>query len=859
MTTRNFIKSLFLIGIVSFMASCQNADCSTGKDEGQYVTIHFDANTEHETNKIQDQEVRIGKKITKKPRVFFMDDNPDNLDVSGWYTSKDLTVEWDFKKDLVEHSMTLYAKWEKSCVVNYYLGDDPTPVKSQQSFAGTYIKEYPSYAAGYRYLGSFADEEHTIPFDFSSPIKDDTNVYMGRSEGIYVADSPSFEGEILPTHLYENVTTKLGSYVEDSEEGWVEKRTLANGEVCTYANMGYTPTIGDPYLEFDLNLDITHSQVLRFTFKNLGNCNYINLYFTAYVDFDNGVYSKTSGNYNDTYMIRKALSVEQRNMDENDPWTYLDFDLSSIYTDGYSVWGTSPTLGSLRFQTTYRNTSRDDMNEFLFCSIEGIYKKVDVVDTTEIINKLQNDSQESLDEAKSAQISPEFGLIFPKDSDSVISSSIKGFDYYEKTDGLLLHTDNEISLRKEELPTASIEFNVEKEIDLSEKPTFAITLQNLGYGKELSLYLHNDENDLLVTTISMDSRMVESKKFILNLFGRSEMYGKLTKIELRYDPVGVDNAILLNSITLEDYKPYDIQGINFNDKSFFGLTSNEQVELSFNQNSMGTKFDVATDGAEVSTTVERLMTLGGYEAIELQFVQPRNSSLTKIEVFFTVGENEFRHEFVFDQEAKGSKTQRISSSLLSGEQGILKGLRIKFYGTGSLTIKAIEFDPGEDAIRYDQSYENVFNMMDWSAYLDYSYDKINACSIFTKHADQQWMSASMYIGYTTTYQKNYMTPHTCFNIKLENKTTINFVYQNRTDVGSINFNFRFGTTLGESGDTSTIPELNFNGTAIRKNMNEYEWDTVTLIIPDEFKQFYLAKVRFEFSGPELRLRSVSVL
>jgi hypothetical protein len=102
------------------------------------------------------------------------------------------------------------------------------------------------------------------------------------------------------------------------------------------------------------------------------------MFFTAMLDEDT-TYSETGAtyhqdfcwpNYTGSNVPPVMLTESQRNMSETDDWTYVDFNLYEIEKYGYSIWGTSSFLGSLRFQTGYKNTSEEDWsNEFLIKAI----------------------------------------------------------------------------------------------------------------------------------------------------------------------------------------------------------------------------------------------------------------------------------------------------------------------------------------------------------------------------------------------------------------------------------------------------------------------------------------------------------
>ena len=56
------------------------------------VLVKFDVNTDLETNVLQDREIKIGRRVSQ-PKAFITGNNPTNLQVYGWYTSKDCKPE----------------------------------------------------------------------------------------------------------------------------------------------------------------------------------------------------------------------------------------------------------------------------------------------------------------------------------------------------------------------------------------------------------------------------------------------------------------------------------------------------------------------------------------------------------------------------------------------------------------------------------------------------------------------------------------------------------------------------------------------------------------------------------------------
>lgn len=80
---------------------------TTGRDVTVVVTdectVRFESNG---GTFVPEQKVKLGQKVTRPE-----DPTKEGFALAGWYSDFDMTKEWDFGKDTVRGSMTLYAKW----------------------------------------------------------------------------------------------------------------------------------------------------------------------------------------------------------------------------------------------------------------------------------------------------------------------------------------------------------------------------------------------------------------------------------------------------------------------------------------------------------------------------------------------------------------------------------------------------------------------------------------------------------------------------------------------------------------------------------------------------------------------------
>lgn len=93
----------------------------------------------------------------------------------GWYT--DDNTEFDFTKP-IKSNTTVYAKWTaKDYEVSFVTEHGKAPASQNVKYNGTADDPGKLTAEGYTFIGWYADDAHTIEFDFSTHITGDTKVY----------------------------------------------------------------------------------------------------------------------------------------------------------------------------------------------------------------------------------------------------------------------------------------------------------------------------------------------------------------------------------------------------------------------------------------------------------------------------------------------------------------------------------------------------------------------------------------------------------------------------------------------------------------------------------------------------------
>lgn len=878
MKIKKFLTILFTALIATAAVGMFSA-CNSEKEEKTTATVSFDVNTTFTTNVIKDKEVTLGKRVSQ-PKAYILDENPDNLQVYGWYTTADCSEQWNFKTDRVQEDMTLYAKWVELYEVNYYVNGKLE--KTEMAFNGDFLEEDATIVEGYEYLGTYVDDGFTTKYDYSQPITGKTDLYIQRSAGIYLSDLEK-EGQLSSGNLTDCLAAYVGTYSEDmiEEEGWVEEYSVVTDyqegaveEKCTYVNFGYTPIYGDGFVELSRTFDIRDSQIIRIWFKNLGGANSLCAYFTTMLDVENNVYSETGPVYTQDFCYPNytgndgaeiKFTSDQMHMKEEDEWICVDLNLYEIYKNGYSIWGTSPYLGALRIQANYKSVDEEDWsNVFLIKSIEGIPYDVPVEDgevVKEVLEKADTLTEEQIQEVSNAQAENTQGFVFPKDG-ACVKDVFGGASVKDSTEGLLFYAENEILGREKEDPTSGFAVDVPegKTVDLDTYTTFNITLRNYGYASNLIAYVYNDEGIPVKAEFEIGTQMQDSKTYSVNLYGKYGMEGLLTRVEILFVSVGVDNLLLIENIGLGEFVPYDTVGINFNDKYNYGFTSTDKIEVSFDGDREGSLFAVSESGASIETPNKTFKaTTDGYANASLQYYLPKNSSVTAITVEYKINgayTTPYRYELNTENKGKAQTTDAID--FVANERGFVEALRLTFEGTGNVLLKEISYGVSETSLPYYQSYEAVYKgWADWYSTGTYQHDAVLKASIFTKASTASVLSASMYIGITTA--NGYVSvPHTTYNVPVTATSVLKIVYQNKTSVDTMNVLLGFAKTDTGNPDESGLAVNEQYGLTIDSKMNEYEWSTLTVVIPAGYADTFLGKFVLQFSGSEIAIRAVSI-
>ena len=804
-----------------FPSEEDEGDGEEGKTDG-LLTVKFDVCTVYETNKILDQKVEAGSTIDKPSVV--LKDSSINAEIEGWYTDPEYAedTKWSFLMDTVEENMTLYANWVSKYKVNYYLGSEESPMYTESVAAGTMYEVDSNWADGYKCNGFFLERELnnvTGKYDFEDKIEGafeidgDVNIYIDRSEELY------FDAEMIATR-FKPVAANGGK--DGATVGKIEY--VAEGDYAK-VNFGYSPTVADSHIILSgVTVDITKSQKLRVTLKNVGKASSLKMYFISYVDLENKIFANGSGmNEACTSAPYRYNQETEMNMTEESEWLTIEFDMAkeSLY-NGVSMWGTSETLIALRFQSSYSsdpNDPTDLSNELWIKSIEGVaddtYTSSD--DTDAVKELLVNDSEEDLIAASEAQESVD-GFVFPKDRACV--SAEAGTNLYNKTNGLLFY--GEYLQRDAKFTIKAAEGQV---INLDDLTTLNIRLRNYGYVNTLTMQYYNKLGRTAVRTFTIDTNMSEAKTYTLNMFQAENYNGEFDRIEIVYQSAGNDNAILFESITFTPFKAPQIVGFNFNDKNTFGVESNTMLETKFNPDSVtsSTEFKVLKTNAWFKKEYTQFA-LQAYATVTLKYKMD-TAGITAVKLYLTVGGADI--EYKFETNVTSDFTEMQLPLLKVGN---MTQMRVVFEGTGTIYFREITFGLPETAVDYSTGdVESLAggNKALWMSTSNYNPDMsamqyTYAPTLNEDGSVKSHNSLSFYLGYSNYKQKG--------NIPLAGKTKMVIIYQNRTDGKKMNIALGMVDKSKSTEWQKAVNEPYAEGSTggflcdgLKTNMQETEW------------------------------------
>lgn len=809
-----------LLGAICLlMSSVVVFSCAKNKSttpEG-YAKVHFDTQTDLETNIINDQTVKIGS-FVKEPYVVCPKNINAKQKISGWYEEKSFTNKWSFETKPVTKDMTLYAKWVDMISISYYLKGSTSPIwVVSNASRGEPLELHDELCDGYEFYGYFSDKNCTIPFDLTAPLDQDTTVYMYRGETLHL------HAESIKRRFSMVAAAGSGSAAGNISDVKLDP----SGVSCVDVNFGYSTT-ADPYMLItNPQIDISKSQKLKLKFKNFGPSTRLTFYWVS--QYADGSYAANVRYDTEANAAHYDLNGFECYMSEDDPWIEREFDLSNKFTNGVSTWGNSVTLVRLRIQFGYISKNiHDTSNVIRIASINAIHDNTNVgfKDSKEISNLLSNDSESELITASDAQVQNK-GVIFPKNRDAITSQSST---HYVKKEGLLLYAPYGSDISR-------YYFNVESQnIDASLFSYLSIKLKNFSYISSINVYINTIDGESgrvyqNVITTPLAIRMNKFGTVDLNFYSKANMSGKIQSFSILFNFNGVDNAILIESMTIKENTALQLPGFNFNDPRFAGFTSNEDVSVSLNKTKSSTTFTTSKANNSISYELDYTLDITPYSSIEFTYYKLK-AGITSAVISLKIN-NAWQ---TYELELGDISSEEVKVEYDLKDAGVIQAVKFEFEGIGELEICSLEFKV-DDATSWDVSNPTVFSKMlgDWSEPISYIED-LKAAFYSTASEHMRY-----YFGYLYS-EGNRNTGNIC----LEGKTAIYLIYKNLNNYGTpylSAFAVDSNTQQDYLTDINEInPFINNQVLSIDKNMDPRSWKVVKIDIPSSYRKsnYYLS-------------------
>lgn len=179
----------------------------------------------------------------------------------GWYADAAHTTEFDFSTPITGDT-TIYAKWTANdYYVSFFTEHGDPPTSQNVKYNGTATDPGKLSEEGYTFGGWYADENRTIEFDFTQPIKSNTPVYAKWTAKDYEvsfvtehSDAPTSQNvpyngtATYPGELTADGYTFIGWYTDDTYDTKFDFTKPITGDTKVYAKWEKNaPVLPDTY------------------------------------------------------------------------------------------------------------------------------------------------------------------------------------------------------------------------------------------------------------------------------------------------------------------------------------------------------------------------------------------------------------------------------------------------------------------------------------------------------------------------------------------------------------------------------------------------------------------------------------
>lgn len=858
---------LFLIMCIPLLGGCSSGD---GK-----IHINFEPIIELKTNTIKEQVYDAPHKV-KKPTIVIIDDNPNSLELYGWYTSKDFTTQWNFSKDIASQSMTLYGKFESQFEVNYYQGVNESNMgllATELVFKNELVPTREDLPDCYEnpetcYLSDVSQDESGVikgtkgtKVNFGIDIVDEPkNILIRRSENIYFTPDAILR-RFSPVASSEGMYgSTVGSISVETEETTNEKYAHIDfGEVSKN-----DPAV-DPYIIFDNpQIDVTKSQYLEITMRNPGFGDTLAFYWVgkwkingkwingkeyhSFAEDRTFKFKAGNGTNTDSVIYTDYSENHLHYLNQSNEWrTYL-IPISNKMSNGVSVWGNAGVITALRIQSSFPNSNPDNQrtNVLDIKSIKGVKseKEYSFDDSPQALLKQYSDSDVDLVNASSSQ--PDInGLIFPKNR-SIVKPLDEKTEVYNHIDGLLMHGTyvNEKATIEMSLPT-------EKEIDLNRYTTFNFKYRNYSYADKITFVFRvrytegaAKGREVNVTqSFSCPTNMGSIQEAKINMFGVGSFEGNLIKLTVSFNTIGVDNMIEFQEFRFSDYEPRPIVGINFYDLNCGGFSADSGINIKYDNSKHATMFDV-TDSTKQAKNLNLSLDLMSFESFTLNYIKVDDSSISQIKIQMKMKDETSLVTYDIDISNKSGDNEAEEKITNHGE---IEAMYISFNGLGKIYFKSIKLNYYDTTLNFTTGeYLLIKNCLTSDTGNKYVFDE-NELALSTNKN-----SAQIYgrLGARVKTDNMRINGQLMYNMSLAGKSKIVVTYQNHSNKTKMEFGFgallktdyledeKYKTQEALMNNPVTINGVTKKGgtqtcDGLKTNMSFGEWASFVLPI-DEF-------------------------
>ncbi len=755
-------------------------------------TVTFNTCTNLKTNKIKERTVAAGGKVTQ-PNVYATDKEYSNYLISGWYKDPEYQNEWDFDKDVVNENIMLYAKWEKQYFIRYFTTVQKEPYLGIYVMDGEVAPKQDELIPGYKVEGYYQDAGYSIPYDFSQQITKDTDIYMKMSDGLW------WDGKSIVNNWLLEKATGDKSTIGNMK---VEEK---NGESYARIDFGYAE-YADSRISAFPGLDMTGSQIVTITYKNLGNTPGFRIFWT--VQYEDGTVSGQDGEDRTWDFGEVDL---KKGMSEDDDWETLTIDMGKLSTiNGASQWAGGKILSYFRLDSMYYAGLEKEYVDNIMLIKEISFKPGKDYKAKDSVNLKADNVFDVMDAAKE-QTSVKRGYVFPKDR--AVSTPMLGAKQYNMTDCATYYFPYGSKQGLVNYDFASYK------LDMAKNHVIYVKYKNEGYGRRLTLRYHTKDGKSGEKTLQMKTAMTSWGILEFNMLTDKNWKGQLESIDLVYNKKDTNNVLSVASIYVNPFQATQLPGINFNDDKCAGFKTGDAYKILYDAANEASYVEMLDKEVKLQKAVNINTAL--YDTLEFAYSVPTRG-LKTITLGYQIGGTWYKEQIKNVKRTSGFETATFKVK----KAGVVTNMYIQLEGKGKLSIKALQFKVNKDyALDFsDGKYvSDHFNSL-WLVKYGISHDSVKGAAFLegSAAADARVMfyfGASGYMNNINLDSANKKV-YVCYNNPGEARdASLTIFYAGKENM----------TGSGMAGDDKTVSKTQgVTATAkLKGNMKDGEWAVAT--------------------------------